>query len=308
MTNTTASAVILNTVTLINTFITSFICLVILITLVCRVALRKDVHLLLCTNTYVAILAYSLASGSLYIDALRGDVQMFADGLNDSLMCQIRGSVVLALLSAIFGAFCLLAFFRLCRIVHRQKQFFQQYHIQFIFVIFKWLLSFTFVWFVKIEYLPSEYYCSIPFNTLKPVLLASIIAYGFPSTVIAVIYIRISSYIHYHRLIMATQRRTRRDFLTIQRTMFIVSILWLLGIPSMVLLVYGQVHRGSIHPLTYRIQWITPSFAFCVLSLVLIKFDSRLSSILARRQVVHMKLRDMKVSQHNQNRRLRNKS
>ncbi|CAF1459645.1 unnamed protein product [Adineta ricciae] len=308
MMNITSPAVILNTVTLINTCITSFICLIILFMLICRLAFRKDVHLLLCTNTYVAILAYSLASGSLYIDALRGDIQMFADGLNDSLTCQIRGSVVLALLAAIFGAFCLLAFFRLCRVVHRQKQFFQQYHIQFIFIIFKWLFSFTFVWFVKIEYLPSEYYCSIPFHTLKPVLLASILAYGFPSTVIAVIYIRISSYIHYHRLIMATRRRTRRDFLTIQRTMFIVSILWLLGIPSMVLLVYGQVHHGSIHPLTYRIQWITPSFVFCLLSLVLIKFDSRLSSILTRKQVARVKLRDRQVSQHNRNRRLRNKS
>jgi hypothetical protein len=143
----------------------------------------------------------------------------------------------------------------------------------------KWLFSLTFVWLVDIEYLPTEYYCSIPFNTLKPVLLASVIAYGFPSIIIALIYLRIVLYIRSKGYFVTIQRRTRRDFEIIRRIVTIVSILWLLGVPSMILLFYGQIQGGIIHPLTYRIEWIAPSFAMVILSVFLIKFDPYLRQI-----------------------------
>ncbi len=279
MSNTTLAGFILNIVTLSNSFISSIICLIVLIILIFGRFYMKDVHLLLCTNTYISILAYSLASGSLYIDTFRGDIQSTYE-IKTSILCQIRGSLVLALLSTIFGAFYLQAFFRLCRIGYQQHKILQKYHIQLLFILIKWLFSFTFVWLVDMEYLPTEYYCSIPFNTLKPVLLASIIAYGFPSTIIALIYLRIVLYIRSKGYIVTIQRRTRRDFEVIRRIVTIVSILWLLGIPSMILLFYGQIQGGIIHPLTYRIEWIAPSFAMTILSVFLIKFDPYLTQIL----------------------------
>jgi len=247
----------------------------------------KDVHLLLCTNTYISILGYSLVSGSLYIDTLRGDIQLRYEIKNFTL-CRIRGSLVLTFLSAIFGAFCLHALFRLYRIVYRKHEFLQKYHIQIIFIIIKWLFSFTFVWLVDIDYLPTEYYCSISFNRLKPLLLASFIAYGFPSTMIAIIYIRIVLYIRSQGYVMTVQRRTQRDFAVIRRLVIIVSILWILGLPSMILLIYGQIQGGNIHPLTYRIEWITPSLSLTALSIILIRCDPYLMHILfSKRQHKH---------------------
>ncbi len=279
MFNTTLIGFTLNIITLSNSCITSFICLIILIILIFRCFHMKDAHVLLCTNTYISILAYSLVSGSLYIDALRGDIQV-TDEIKNITLCRIRGSIVLALFSAIFGAFCLQASFRLCRIVYRQHRALQKYHIQISFIIVEWLFSFTFVWLVDIDYLPTEYYCSIPFHRLKPVILASFIAYGFPSTMIAIIYIRIVLYIRSRRYSMTIQRRTRRDLAVIRRIVIIVSILWILGIPSMGLLFYGQIRGGNIHPLTYRIEWITPSIALTILSVFLVRSDPRLTRVL----------------------------
>ena len=279
MSNTTLTAFILNVVTLSNASIASLVCLIILTILIFGRFFIKDVHLLLCTNTYIAIFGYSLVSGSLYVDTLRGDLQLRYE-IETFTLCRIRGSVVLALLSAIFGAFCLQALFRLCRIIYRQHRTLQKYHIQMIFILIKWVFSFAFVWIVDIDYLPTEYYCSISFNTLKPALLASIIAYSLPSTIIAIIYIRIVLYIRCHRFTAANKCRTQRDFRIIQRIVLIVSVLWLLGIPSMILLFYGQIHGGHIHPLTYRIEWVTPSLALTILSIILIKYDPRLIQIL----------------------------
>jgi hypothetical protein len=239
-------------------------------------------------------------SGSLYIDALRGDVQAKYE-VKSFTLCNIRGSIVLALLSAIFGAFYLQAFFRLCRIAYQQHKTLQKYHVQVALIVIKWLFSFSFVWLVEIKYLPTEYYCSIQFTTLKPVLLASILAYGFPSTMIALIYLRLALYIRSKGYIVTMQRRTRRDFEIIRRIIIIVSILLLLGIPSMILLVYGQIRGGIIHPLTYRIEWVAPSFAMTMLSIFLIKFDPYLTQILfSRRQhkyrVVVLNLNNIKPS------------
>lgn len=141
MSNTILPGFILNIITLINSFLTSLICFIVLIILIFRYFYTKDVHLLLCTNTYLSILVYSLVSGSLYIDTLRGDIQSNYE-IKNLTFCRIRGSFVLALFSTIFGAFCLQALFRLYRIVYRQYKILQNYYIQLIFIIIKWLFSF----------------------------------------------------------------------------------------------------------------------------------------------------------------------
>ena len=295
MSNTTLSAFILNIITLSSTSITILICLIILLILISTRAYKKDVHLLLCTNTYLSILAYSLTSGSLYIDTLRGDLQANYE-VKYMVLCRIRGLLVLAFLSTIFGAFSLQAFFRLCRIVYRQHRRLQKYRIQLLFILIKWLFSCTFVWLVDIEYLPTEHYCSIPFHTLKPILLASIIAYGFPSLMIALFYIRIVLYLRSESHSVTMQRRTRRDFAVMRRIGITTGSLWFLGIPSMVLFFYGQILDGKIHPLTYRIEWITPSFALGILSIYLISCDPHLRRIIFPNQQHHYE--SVKINAH----------
>ena len=275
MSNTTLPAFILNIVTLSNAFLSTCISIGVLLILFLTRAFAKDVHILLCTNTYLVIFAYSMLSGSLYLDALRGDLGLTFETEVTNL-CRIRGSLVLALFSAMFGAFCLQAFFRLCRVVYHQYLILQRYHIQLCLIAFKWALSLAFVWFVQIDYLPAEHYCSIPFNSLKPILTASAVAYGLPSTLLALIYFRIARYIRLHQQTLRHRHRNRRDVAVIRRTVVIVSILWTLGIPSMILVLYGYVRNGDLHPLTYRIEWLAPSAAVLVLSVVLIRSDPRL--------------------------------
>ena len=279
MFNTTLTGFILNIINLSNACLTSLSSLVVLILLILNRSFTKDIHLLLCTNTYLTILTFSLASCTLYLDTLRGDLGV----IFETKLCYLRGTLVLAFFSALFGAFCLQAFFRLCRIVYPQYHILQQYHIQIILILCQWFSSLIFAWFVEIRYLPTEYYCSIPFDSLIPILSASLLAHGIPSAILALIYVRIVLYIHCHNQLMKNQHGHRRDIIVIRRTVIIVSILWLLGIPSMILVLYGQMIGGHLHPLTYRIEWITPSFALLVLTFVLTKSDSRLSKIILRK-------------------------
>lgn len=275
MSNTTLTAFILNIATLSNAFFSICISIGVLLILLLTRSFAKDVHILLCTNTYLVIFAYSLLSGSLYLDALRGDLGLIVEP-GSSHLCRIRGSLVLALFSAMFGALCLQAFFRLCRVIYPQYLILQRLDVQLCLIVFKWSLSFAFVWFVQIDYLPTEYYCSVPFNSLKPILLASTLAYGLPSMILALIYIRIVLYVRSHHQSLTHRHRNRRDVAVIQRTVVVVGILWTLGIPSMILVLYSYVRKGNIHPLTYRIEWLAPSTAMFILSVILIRSDPRL--------------------------------
>lgn len=283
MFNTTLSAFILNTLTLSNTSLTSIISLIILIILLLDRSFTEDIHLLLCMNTYLVIFAFSVTSSSLYIDTLRGDLGSSIDGKRNQTLCNLRGMLVLAFFSSIFGAFCLHGFYRLCRIVYPQYVILQRYSFQIILILGQWLSSLLFAGVVEIRYLPGEYYCSIPFDSLIPILSASLLSYGIPSLMLALIYIRIVLYIRSHGQLVKSQRGHRRDMLVIRRTAIIVIILWLLGIPSMILVFYGQINGGQLHPLTYRIEWITPSLALLLLNFVLIKSDPKLRKIIEKK-------------------------
>lgn len=225
---------------------------------------------------------FSLTSCSLFIDTLRGDLGVLFDEKSQTIFCYLRGMFVLAFFSTIFGAFCLHGFFRLCRIVYSKYQILQKYFFQLILIIFQWISSLIFARFVQITYLPSEFYCSIPFDSLRPILSASLLAYGIPSSLLAVIYFRLVFYVRNHNQLVQNQNGNRRDASVIRRTVIIVVLLWLLGVPSSILVCYGQINGGILHPLTYRIEWITPSFALLFLSIILVKSDPKLNQVICR--------------------------
>lgn len=108
-------------------------------------------------------------------------------------------------------------------------------------------------------------------------------AYGSPILSIFIIYIRITKFIHNqtNNLTLIMQNRQKRDLLAIQRIVITVTILFIVGFSSVVLLIMAII-TGVEQPFTYRIQWITGSISMVGLSLTTVWFTPQLKYIVMK--------------------------
>jgi hypothetical protein len=150
------------------------------------------------------------------------------------------------------------------------------------------IISFTFlspllIWH-DVVYLPNEHYCFVSFRNVRGIVWTGITNYGIPLTCLSSLYLHITIFIRRQssNQTLAIKRRQKRDFLVIQRIVLIVSILFALGIPS-VILVSMLFITGIEHPLSYRITWLSTNISMAVLSVIIISMTPQLKSIVLKR-------------------------
>lgn len=154
------------------------------------------------------------------------------------------------------------AIFRLFRIVYTTHRWIQHYRVYIMLVPIQstsiLLLLSLLVVVDSIEYMPSVYFCTIPFKNIAGMLWALLIVYGIPLFTLIIIYLRITIYIHRssNRRPYLIRRRQKRDFLVIRRILSTVLIMMGLGIPTLVLFMLSII-TGHEHRLAQHIQWFT---------------------------------------------------
>ncbi|CAF1582839.1 unnamed protein product [Adineta steineri] len=97
------------------------------------------------------------------------------------------------------------------------------------------------------------------------------------------IYIRITIFIRHHtnNLPLPIKRRHDRDFLVVQRILIIVTLLLILGIPS-IFFIIRFIITGDDHPLTNRIAWFPVGISMSGLSVTLVFCIPQLKSIIVK--------------------------
>lgn len=244
---------------------------IVILSLVCyshrRVAM--SVVILLSCNTYPGMIIGSLAIIDMYAHNLYGDI--YVNVSFDNWWCYIRFYFLLVALCSIYQSYLLQACFHLLRVVF--YKFRRLRNIRFIYrlIALQWFLSFlvtlpSFI-FNHFEYLPRYYHCQIVFQNPQGLMLVAFPIYCFPMVAIGLIYICIISYTRRKARPMGQHNRrrsNRRDLIVLRRITILVSLLWTLSFPSMILWLF-YFTTGYLYPLSYHLQWLTFSISLLIL-------------------------------------------
>jgi len=135
----------------------------------------------------------------------------------------------------------------------------------------------------NVIYLSNEHYCYAAFMNFRGILWTAFMAYGIPAFCLFIIYIRIIAFIRQQLNTQkrAIRRRQARDLLAIRRIFITVSVLIILGIPSVVLVIMSAI-TGEEHPLSFRITWISLAISMTGLSVAMVFFTPQLKRIVCK--------------------------
>ncbi|CAF4273690.1 unnamed protein product [Adineta steineri] len=132
-----------------------------------------------------------------------------------------------------------------------------------------------------IIYIPDLYQCFIPTHNILGTVWIIVFMYGLPILCLLVIYIHITIHIRQQSTnqTLAVKRRQARDFVVIRRIIILNSILFILGVPGMILLVINYV-TGNELTLNYRVTWLSFEVSMILLSMLMISMTPQLKTII----------------------------
>ncbi|CAF1257575.1 unnamed protein product [Adineta steineri] len=213
---------------------------------------REDkITVVLCAHIYLTILMYSSLLISMNVQS-------------------ILGYVATVLLGMLYLNFLNQAFYRLIRIAYFQKL-----------IIVTPILLCVLIPLNGVTYLPNDHFCCPRFTNIPSILWAAFVSYMCPLCCISFIYTHITRFIHRQGNIqtLVIKQRQSRDLLIIRRILIIVSLLLILGIPSMVLIIMFII-TGEENPLLARISYFPVSVSQMGLSVALLISIPQLKNII----------------------------
>ncbi|CAF1302092.1 unnamed protein product [Adineta steineri] len=229
---------------------------------------REDkITVVLCAHIYLTILMYSSLLISMNVQS-------------------ILGYVATVLLGMLYLNFLNQAFYRLIRIAYFQSRRFQSLKLYVILPIIELIIVTPILLCVLIPlngvtYLPNDHFCCPRFTNIPSILWAAFVSYMCPLCCISFIYTHITRFIHRQGNIqtLVIKQRQSRDLLIIRRILIIVSLLLILGIPSMVLIITFII-TGEENPLLARISYFPVSVSQMGLSVALLISIPQLKNII----------------------------
>ncbi|CAF4183303.1 unnamed protein product [Adineta steineri] len=244
---------------------------------------REDkITVVLCGHIYLAILIYSLILLSMNIRSILGDLykQSF-----DSSWCIFFGYLTVVLFSMLTMNFVNQAFYRLIRIVYSQNRWFQSLKLYMILPIIEitiltCILLCILMSLNSVTYLPNDQFCHPTFTNIPSILSTAVVVYIGPFCCISFIYLHITRFIHQqgNKQTLVIKQRQARDLLIIRRILIIVSLLFILALPGMIL-IFMFIITGEEHPLLARITFFTVSISEAGLSVALLFSIPQLKNI-----------------------------
>jgi hypothetical protein len=138
-------------------------------------------------------------------------------------------------------------------------------------LIFACILLSPLLFWHDVVYLSNEHYCYAAFTNFRAILWTAFSSYGIPVLCLFVIYIRITIFIRQqsNNQRLVRRRRQARDLLAIQRILITVSVLIVLGIPSVILVILSAI-TGKEYLLSFRITWISLTVSMTGLSVAMV--------------------------------------
>lgn len=144
-----------------------------------------------------------------------------------------------------------------------------------------WIISFllilpTYIWH-DTQFIPVENVCLVTINTPRGLIWLTIIIYGLPMNIIGTIYLQLMLFMRQSSGMASV--RTKRDVVVVRRIVLVVSVLMLIGAPTVIMeIMLPFTNVGK--PLFYRISDLTMVTAMLALSFLLIYVTPQIKEIL----------------------------
>ncbi len=174
-------------------------------------------------------------------------------------LCPIRSYFLFTGFSLLYTSYCLQAYYRLCQVVFYKGNY--SYKIFVYLCLIQWIFSFILVLPMLLTdsfvYLPTEFFCPIPFTKPLSVTYIAVSVYGVFITIFATIYLWI--YVYASRTTMITVQRRRiidRQLRMLKRMILPTFSLIFLGIVYLTLFFQAIANQYQTHFLTYRLSYL----------------------------------------------------
>lgn len=221
---------------------------------------------LLLGNTCLCSLELCLSYLIIYGFVLRHDItSVFSANVTTPItydqkyLCPLRSYLLFTGFSLLYTSYCLQAYYRLRQVIYYKHRCSYRNFACMIFI--QWLFSVLLVLPMYLansfEYIPTEFFCPIPFTRPLSVAYIAVTVYGVFLVIFITIYVWI--YIYASRTTSVTIHRRRiidRQFIMLKRIVLPTFTLMFLGVFYLSLFFQTILNNYETHYLTYRISYL----------------------------------------------------
>ncbi|CAF1185378.1 unnamed protein product [Adineta ricciae] len=217
---------------------------------------------LLLANTCVCTIELCISNLIIYGHIIMNDIfpnTTITSTYDQQVLCPLRSYFLFTGFSLLYTSYCLQAYYRLLQVIFYKKQY---SYIKFVFwCCFQWIFSFLLVLPMLLTrafvYIPTEFFCPIPFTKPISVAYIAVSVYGVFIAVFVSIYAWIYVYARQTTSITVKRRRTiDRHFTMLKRMVLPTFSLMFLGIVYLTLFFQTIRNQYQTHYLTYRLSYV----------------------------------------------------
>ncbi len=223
---------------------------------------RRVITNLLLANTCICTLELCLSNLIIYGYIIVSDsasTNSITSLYDQQNLCPIRSYFLFTGFSLVYTSYCLQSYYRLRQVIFYTKN--DSYQTFVYLCIIQWIFSFLLVLPMLLTksfvYIPTEFFCPIPFTKPLSVIYIAVSVYGIFLIIFASIYLWI--YVYATRITMITLQRQRiinRQFTMLKRIILPTFSLIFLGIVYLSLFFQAIANQYQTHFLTYRLSYL----------------------------------------------------
>jgi hypothetical protein len=283
--------IVLNVITIVNSFFTVIVSIGILLIIMIFHRQTRSVPILLASYTCLTILLSATMLTSMTMSSLFGFIGIYLYEYGNTVWCRWCGFFIHGFLCALYDSYGLQAIFRCFRVVFPRRKILHSFKLYYVIIPFEMIFAIICIspvlFLNDVIYLPSEFYCQTPLTNLPAILYVALRLYGFPLFILFGIYWYLVRYIRRTTPLAETvdaRRRARnnaRDLIVIKKLLIIVILLVLLGLPAIIFLIMF-ILTGHLPSITYRIAWLSVSLSLIFLAFMLVKYTIPLRDTVKR--------------------------
>lgn len=223
---------------------------------------RHIITNILLANTCVCTLELCFSNLIIYGVIITNDLALaapFTSLYDQQVYCPIRSYFLFTGFALLYTSYCLQAFYRLRQVVFYKKSYGCKLFAYL--CLFQWIFSFLIVLPMLLTqsfvYLPTEFFCPIPFNKPLSVIYIAVTVYGVFITIFATTYLWIYRYASQTTMITVKRRRIIERQITMLKRMTLPTFaLIFLGVVYLILFFQAIANRYQTHCLTYRLSYL----------------------------------------------------
>ena len=268
--------------------ICTIVAIVLCIFFLCIIIFDKACHtvpMMLLANTCLAMLAFASALLSTSVAAIQNDLWRIY--FQDSF-CVMRCYATQVTCYWLTYSFLIEGIYRYVTVIYPTRLLWQSARCQATMILVSWVFGitypFAYLFTGEIVYNPDNQICQLPLRLSFPIIYATLCVYLVPLSLIMFIYVKLVRYVkQINRRAIAVNllARAQRELKMVRRTIILIAILLIIGIPYTAFIIMSFFHRAPQYH--FRIAYIFTDVSLPLMMVVLFQFNEPLKASLVRR-------------------------